>query len=309
MTRHWTVGIATRWRTPMKAAGVRWTALLLLGASPAAARGQFFARCASGNRAELAENVRAHAQHTYRLDRKVSEYWYDNKKLPPEYEDAKLGDVEQFLRRSKERLGVLYRARDRASPKTCTWLLTRRGVTSHVEPGVSTEEHAGLRDALLAALRVPERMKGRAPALRGAALLSGPEVPAADREAALKRLSDRLLPPPIVRAILDEGLETLVVVPQGDEGTIPYAALVLGESGGKPRLLVDVASVLMAPGFESLKTAPRSWRSALVPAIVVGDPKQLAPTSFFKAADVFALAPPSSNLPSRTSAITTPAAS
>jgi len=250
--------------------------LLLLGASPAAALGQFFAKCGSGDRGELAENVRAHAQHTYRLDRKVSEYWYHNKKLPPEYEDAKLEDVERFLRRSKERMGVLYHAHDRASPKYCTWLATRRGVTSHVETGVSKEEHDGLRDGLFGALRVPERMRGRAPTLRGAALLAKAEVPAADGEAALKRLSERLLPTPVVRAILEQGVETLVVVPHGDEGTIPFAALHMGESGGKPRLLVDVASVLMAPGFESFKKAPTPRRSALVPAIVVGDPASTA---------------------------------
>jgi len=250
--------------------------ILWLAASPRPAASQFFARCDKGDRAELAANVRAHAQHTYRLDQKVSRYWYDNKKLPPEYEDAKLGDVEAFLRRSRERVGVLYQARDRASPKLCTWLITQRGVTAHVAPGVTAEEQAGLRDALLAVLGVPERLKGRAPEVRpdwrGVAPIPVAAVPAAEREGALKRLAARLLPPPVASSILEQKLETLVVVPHGDEGTLPYAALPIGERDGKPHLLVEEVSVLVAPGFESFRSAPARRQPSLLPAVVVGNP-------------------------------------
>jgi hypothetical protein len=64
-----------------------------------------------------------------------------------------------------------------------------------------------------------------------------------------------------------EKIETLVVVPIATTGTLPFAALPLGD-----KALVDVLSVVIAPGFFGFKEEPRKAQHDFSAPIIFGDP-------------------------------------
>ena len=136
-------------------------AALVLGAAPVAARAQSFAVCRDGSDKELAQNVKLHAQHTFRMDRKVSQVYYLQGQLPSEYQDARLADVRRFLAQFKGNAGILFHAYAPEQKRLCTWLVTRSGTTRHVAKGVEKATHDSLADGLLASLDVPSRQNPR----------------------------------------------------------------------------------------------------------------------------------------------------
>jgi CHAT domain-containing protein len=83
----------------------------------------------------------------------------------------------------------------------------------------------------------------------------------------LGEASGVLVPPPIARKLVEEEIDTLVIVPTDELGMVPFAAL---EVEGKP--LVERASILVAPSFATFGGGPRAHRRPLAPAVVVGDP-------------------------------------
>lgn len=83
-------------------------------------------------------------------------------------------------------------------------------------------------------------------------------------------ISHLLLPPPIVEVLLNDKVETLVIVPIAPIGTLPLSALRVG-----PHSLVDKLSVVIAPGFSAFGTEPQPSRPSFSSTIIVGDPEPI----------------------------------
>jgi hypothetical protein len=239
---------------------------LLLAAWPREMAAQFFALCNKGDEGELRKNVAAHAEHTFRLYAKLELGVYEQGPLPSDYEQTKLADVVRFLAElGPRRAAVLHHAFDDGTGKMCTWLVTPEGTTGNVT-SLGRAERERLRSQLLEALDVPARARTRAPVPRGQSL-ELPVHPAGDREAAFRRASALLLPGPIVAKLVEGHIDTVVVVPPADFGAVPFPALI---AGGRP--LVELASIVVAPGFASLKGLPPVAPRAFTVSIVLGDP-------------------------------------
>jgi hypothetical protein len=90
----------------------------------------------------------------------------------------------------------------------------------------------------------------------------------ADPKMAMGRTEAILFPPNVTAKVLGDPVDTLVIVPQFDFATLPWAALKI-----QGRALVDLASVLVAPGFASFRSPPRVSPPGFPRAIVVGHPE------------------------------------
>jgi hypothetical protein len=247
------------------------TLLASLTAWSPEASAQFFATCRDGAVKELEANVRAHAEHTYRMMDKLAHGVYKQSALPSDSDLATLADVQGYLEKLQQApagvprsVGVLFLAY--ADGQLCTWLISRKTITSHVA-AIGREEHDGLRLQLLGALGVSARARSRGPVQRGAMLVEPVDAPA-DPKAALRRAGEVLFPPSVAARIRGEQIDTLVVVPHFDFGNLPWPAI---EFQGRP--LVDVVSVLVVPGLASFRLPPGEPPPGFPRAIVVGDPR------------------------------------
>jgi hypothetical protein len=160
-----------------------------------------------------------------------------------------------------------------------TWLFGPQGIVAcTVRPSVPQLE--GQIGAYLAALEIHERQIARTARPiegeegRGAPV--GPAAATADLPVGdAGRLLAQTLFPAEIRPALD-GVRHLVIVPTGDLGAIPYAALSPWDDGSQ---IVDRFSLSIAPSLHSLaKDVPR-WEpgQAFAQPLIVGDPR-LPPT-------------------------------
>ncbi|NMG00676.1 CHAT domain-containing protein [Aromatoleum toluolicum] len=255
---------------------------VLLGGFSLPAGAQFFAVCDTGSKAELEANIRAHEEHIGRLENKLVTGWYWQGKRSKDFHPVTLVDVHSRLAETApRRTAVLFHAYNEARRRLCAWLIVGPGtVLSAVTPLAGTQGILDLRPAVMEALGVAERsLPVRSAAMSKAefdAQMARLEEELAavsrDRPAApsLPAVAAALLPPVLAEALEANAIDTVVVVPVFDLGVIPFAALPIG----KGRMLIDAASIIVAPGFfvfrEKPLTAPRDFSGALV----VGNPQR-----------------------------------
>lgn len=228
------------------------------------ANAQFFAVCGSGSEYELRANIKAHSENTFRLNEKFLNGFYRQKPLPSDFEPASLDDIMKFLGKlSPRKTAVVFHAyRDN---RLCTWLVSASRIYCQTSE-ISKEGFQLLRQRLIHALGVSVSERKRAPVARGVQLADETLTPENPREV-LEEVSQRLFPGEISEKLRTEKFDTLVVVPIASTGTLPLAALPIGD---KP--LVDMLSVVIAPGFFVFKEEPRKAQYDFSAPIIVGDP-------------------------------------
>jgi hypothetical protein len=235
-------------------------AVLIAGTASVARAGDI---CAGPTAKELGREVHEHLRKAMEIDQKWRYVYLGRGPLPPPKE-VKPEDVTAYLAAlTSRRAAVLYQVRE--GDALCTWLVSAKGLERSLTT-VDPARYASLGSRLLAALDVSGKARARAPAPRGVELAE-PPVRAEKRESVLAEASAVLFPPPIAEKLVNEGIDTLVVVPIEDLGAVPFSAVPVG---GKP--LVERASVLVVPTFAAFLGKPRPHRSPLSPAVVVGDP-------------------------------------
>jgi len=228
---------------------------------------QFFAKCNDGFRYELEGNIRAHEEHIYRLNEKFLDGFYEQKKLPSDFEGASLEDIQNYLGKMIfRRAAVLYHAYK--YDHLCTWLITKDKIYSERD-WVNESDVKALQPRILDALDVTREARQRAPR-RNSSTVGSSSNPTSDffQSQVLHHASQVLFPDKIASALLEEQFDTLIVVPIASIGTIPFAALPLGD-----RMLVDVMSVVIAPGFGIFKEERRRAQYDFTHSIVIGDSK------------------------------------
>lgn len=248
--------------------------------------------CDTASRDELESAMAAHNEHVARLERKFADVWYFQGRFPAgSLPKIDLPAVARFIAtRAPRRTGVLfYASRD---DRLCTWLLTPggegRGSGFHAHAAALDGRAASdLRTALRAGLGLFDAGPNRRPMPKRGAVAVDSDGPRPDLESTLEQLSRLLLPDPIANALVAESIDTLVLVPASiaysytDDraraqdlvvavGSVPFSLLRVGER--RDRSLLDLASVVVAPGFASLLEAPRRGAHSFADPLVLGDP-------------------------------------
>jgi CHAT domain-containing protein len=226
---------------------------------------QFFAVCGSGNERELKENIRAHCEHTYRLDQKFLKNFYHQGPLPSDLEFSDLDDIQEFLRRLGTRKAAILFHTHR-NRQLCTWLITASRVHCNTAQ-LEEQAFSSLRSNLMNALNVTGAENKREPVKRGVKRTDVMPLPT-DCKNVLEETSKLLLPERILRTLLEEKIDTLVIVPISTIGTLPFATFTVGS-----KMLVDFMSVVIAPGFFIFMDAPRRCQHDFSSPIIVGDPQ------------------------------------
>ena len=245
---------------PRRAAAV---VAAVLATTPALARAG--ALCSGPASKDLGREVQAHLYQTMMMDQKFRYERYGQGPLPsgpPVFAEPK--DVTAYLGAlGSRRAAVLYQVQEKGA--VCTWLVSAKGVARALA-AVPAKRYASLRERLRSALDPGGKARAGAPRRRGVEE-AAPPAPAESLATLLEEASATLFPEAIARKLVDEAIDTLVVVPTEELGTLPFAAIPVD---GKP--LVDRASVVVAPTFAAFRGPPLPHRAPLAPAVIVGDP-------------------------------------
>ena len=238
-----------------------------------AADAQFFSVCRDGSEDELVVDIITHSEHAWRMEKKITEYYYHQGKLHNELKKPIIDDVQNFLRRIEEKKStssaVLFHAVDSERPNLCTWLITPNSIVPHITSVPEKEFIQKLHSEVLDALDVTRMAKGRAPIRRGVkqAQLEAKHSQLSEKEA-LQQMRDLLIPEPIANALHSEHIDTLVVVPIFGIGTYPFSAFEFQNS-----YLVDHMSVTIAPSFRIFtKDHKMAQKRNFSEPIIIGDP-------------------------------------
>jgi CHAT domain-containing protein len=232
------------------------------------AQAQFYATCREATPAELDASIRAHEEHSVRLHEKFITGWYRQGSLPSSFRPITRQQIEQALGRLGERrAAVLFQAYQNG--RFCSWLISPDGKLVSHRADLSEADLRRLQPGMIQALGVRDQARGHVPERkRGspAGKDSLDNVPAA--ESVLHDAAKLLLPSPIRQTVLESPIDTLVVVPLFETGTLPFAALPVDAH----RALVDVASVMVAPGLFVFRQPPIAARETFPEALIVGNP-------------------------------------
>jgi len=225
---------------------------------------------------ELEKSIRAHNEHTYRMERKYSAMYYFTGKVPEAaIRRGQLEDAAKFLE-DLERwpTGIIFYAR--RGEKLCSWLVWRPRDASGVA-GLLGAEPIG--ETGLAAIQVVTSLADRQVRSSLDRLIDALRDPNPRSIPAnvLAEVSPVLVPDAIAAVLIQHRIERLVVVPvtvgmgpQDDLplATVPFPALRVGS-----RDLVDLMSVVIAPGFYAFTGRPAAFEMRPpIPACVIADP-------------------------------------
>ena len=246
----------------------------------ASVQAQFFSLCQTGEINELNMNIASHEEHMFRLQNKAITGRYLQGQLPTRFEPIKL---QQIVKRLGElegrRAAVLFHAYDEKSKKLCSWLIPANAPPIfNVAQLENAETIKNMRPQLAQAIGVAKRstplrksrMSTQQFELAKAALEQElAQVKGSDHARdGLSAASKLLLPDTVKLAILKHRIDTLIVIPIFDTGVIPLSALPIDAT----RSLLDLASVVIAPGFFAFKEPLLRARHSFPDALVVGNP-------------------------------------
>lgn len=234
---------------------------------------QFFSLCRDGSEDDLVLDIVAHSEHAWRLEEKITKYYYNNDPLPSGLKKFVLDDVQGFIRNTDEkrnsRTAVLFHAVGSDNKNLCTWLITGEETVSHFSRAPNREDIKNKQTTIMDALGVTRMAKNRSPIWRGAKVAqtesSSSQI---SEEAVLKEISELLIPDPISDALANKNVRTLVVVPIFGFGTLPFAAF-----NFRNAYLVDHVSIIIAPSFRIFTVDKKMARQrSFTEPIIVGDP-------------------------------------
>ena len=275
-------------RTEIKMSALMTPVLLLL-VSPAFA--QFEGPCSKGEKRELQESIQAHNENIYRLNYKFKNVWYFAGPVPQEVtREVSLEDVHAYLTKLEPRkTGVLFHAKQ--GNKFCTWLVDYKGgVTFDIQQDI-TGSHGKLvipSEWQALGVRGATHLRADPQAEPGPQELSKNRPTIEEWDSVLRPITQLLFPDPILKKFLALEIDTLIVVPitvatgenlhnnKLDEtkdftltvSAVPFGALPVSAE----KRLIDVASVIVAPGFFIFAQDPGPTRQTFLKPLVVGDP-------------------------------------
>jgi CHAT domain len=241
-------------------------ALAVLLLVPCLAHAQFFAKCdSSASEFSLKQSIAEHNRHVANLhDKFVTTGWYGRDKKGSSVGTVEI--VDNLARLAPRRAALLFYAYEvglgSGQGRFCTWLISPHlkksdaGKFVAVSKELQRAEFERLQPDIVNALGVIALSHGAAPSQTGL-----------DRESALKKARAILLPDVVLATLETEGIDTLVVLPIFDLGSIPFALLPIG----KDRMLVDLVAITIAPGFFVFEHPPRPSRR-YSRALVLGNP-------------------------------------
>jgi len=243
--------------------------LLVLSLMICDANAQFFAKCRTCSEGELKDNIRAHSEHTFRLNEKFLNGYYRQNPLPSDFTAANLSDVQNYLNKLQTGKGaVLYYAHDERTNQLCTWLISADRIDSH-KVGLNKEVLQSQQPRLMDVLGVTGAARMRAPRKRGVRqLYPVSHLSQEEKKEALQETSELFFPRPIAQQLIDGRIDTLIIVPISAVGTLPFGALHVANKS-----LVDILSVVIAPGFSNFIEEPKTTRRNFANPIIVGDPQ------------------------------------
>jgi hypothetical protein len=236
--------------------------------------------CTEGSMGEFGAAMRAHNVDVYRMERKFQDTYYFQGGVPGAVvSEGSLSDIRNRLRELQPRRAAVlfYFAQGR---RLCAWLISNQrpdivGVAQAIEPHrhLSAETYAQVLEG----------------ARRGRTARSGGSAfERMQLDATLRGLSELLLPPPVSRVLLDDRIDTLIVVPVGigantaavtaagnaanplSISTVPFLALSLGD-----RQVADHMSVVIAPGFRSFHEPLPPHRRSIDSPVIAAAPVRL----------------------------------
>ncbi|WP_282127115.1 CHAT domain-containing protein [Roseobacter litoralis] len=277
----------------VQSAFIIFVVILLAGTGPTRAQ---YAYCDSSN---LEEIIAMHTLEILKLDEKFENYWYPPE-LPPDtiIPDIREVGIQDYLRQLRPRnAAVIFFGQDRDT--FCSWLVRPDQETLYHAARPELEHGFGrLTRAFQASLESEVRAFRTAEiSIPRMGLVLDDDVPKEmDLETATRAMSALLFPDEFAEAIsgspfADEEsrkrIDTLILVPiglwerSGDGnqnrqraeqlvtgiGTLPLSMLRVGG-----RELVDVASVVVSPGFQIFASPPHNRSLQPVDAVIVGNP-------------------------------------
>jgi hypothetical protein len=242
--------------------------IILLLAAPSAPA-QFFSRCETGSIDELVENIDMHQEHVARLSTKWLHGYYHQADLRVlgEIEFISLPTVQAVLTRmAPTRAGVLFHAFSES--KICSWFILPDAVIGYVS-SMDSGKLSTLAQELRVAMGIESILQERSPRKRGVRPVHPDSSPGRPISAVLEELATLLIPGPIAHSIPAAELERLLVVPVGPVGTLPLAALPVGDVS-----LIDIAAVVVAPGFHAFSGPPTRRVPVFDEPVIAGNPNR-----------------------------------
>ena len=272
---------------------ILFSIVLLAGTNPTAAQYRY---C---ERENLEQIIELHVEEILKLNEKFEHYWYPPN-LPPDIDVPDIGeaDIRAYLRQLQPRnAAVILFGQD--PDRFCSWLIRSDRKTLYHETRSGIDDTFGrLARAFRASVESEVRTLRTAEVSIPRMGLDGEDdTPSElDFEAATQAMSGLLFPQPFVDAILgnsvsgeavDDSVETLILVPIGlwersfgdnqnrqraeqlvtGIGTLPLSMLHVGD-----RDLIDVASIVVSPGFLIFSDPPRNRTLQPVDPVIVGNP-------------------------------------
>jgi hypothetical protein len=201
---------------------------------------QSFGTCSSASIEELRQNIKKHDEHTFRMEAKFLNQWYKQDKLPSDFQGTSLSDIKKFLEKLKPRqAGVLFYSYKNENGRLCTWFITHDGIECATQKinvkGLKFDLPNGNNDSI--------------------------------DENILRSMSEILLPECVTKKLVDRRIDTLVIVPIFSIGAVPFSALHV-----KGKMVVDYASVIVAPGFNIFRENPIRGKRDFSKSVIAGDP-------------------------------------
>lgn len=239
---------------------------------PSVASAQFFGSCGDGTASDLKESIRLHNQHIYQLNEKFVTGWYRQTAPGADFREVTLVQtLDQLSRLVPRRAALLFYASGKSlssKERFCRWLISPHfgnekfiSVASDLPLDALKQLQSDVIDSLGVIALARDRMPTR----------KGEPLPVAQSEgyrpAALGRAKDILLPESFVSAIKFHQIDTLIVMPIFELGTIPFSLLPIE----KNRHLVDLVSVTVAPGFFVFRGGPLTARTDFPGAVIFGN--------------------------------------
>ena len=207
---------------------------------------------------ELDSSIRQHHERMFRMTEKFQHGWYLQGALPPTFRSFGLADLKAAIHaRStpKQPMAVLFYSYSASPGRLNVWLIGDQGKIAKTTRRVTASKFETMRPRLLSALgAVPPGRQRNAQEVRG--------------------ISEDLVPPEILRALMEWKLERMVVVPIFDLGEMPYAALAVDDS----TRLMDIVRITIAPGFFVFRDPARTPGGSLEESVIAayeGNSEQL----------------------------------
>jgi hypothetical protein len=210
--------------------------------------------CDTGTDGELSRSIEIHEQQMHQMTMgKFTTGWYWPQQRDPGFRPTNLATVRSSLGvlkyRTNRSSALLFYTHDKNRGRLCGWLIPSTGEIARFQIPLSRDNFLSFRSKIFSALGVA----------------SSAEAPDAN---AIEVISQTLLPEEFVIKLRQWKVDTLLVVPIFDLELISFPFLKIGNS----ERLMNLASVIVLPGFFAMNAEPRSPRGNRNQSIVVGDP-------------------------------------